>query len=202
MYPLYPPLNQGSSKVFIISGKVGDLFVSVLRLTLLVSTWIVLFPLLDPLQSRVDPIHLWSDAHGTPCSFQALAEAEKLGCSYHAVSNVNGEGVPEAAPCAIHPGYVGNVYQKHRKCQAWLQFKWYGCYWWWIYFSIFAILSMFQPYVTCFNPIFPSVGDSSTAGSSLFPEPSRPFTIGWINTWSRCTERELRVNARDESLGP
>eukprot|EP00435_Cladocopium_sp_Y103_P032331 s1111_g8.t1 len=27
---------------------------------------------------------------------EALAEAEKLGCSYHAVSNANGEGVPEA----------------------------------------------------------------------------------------------------------
>lgn len=46
------------------------------------------------------------------------------------------------------------------------------------FISPYVPLSMFQPYVTCFNPIFPSVGDSSTAGSSLFPEPSRPFTIG------------------------
>ena len=89
-----------------------------------------LFPLLDPLQSRVHPIHLWSDAHGTPCSFQAWAEAEKLGCSYHAVSNVNGEGVPEAAllmaieQLMCHPPWVFGksgfcdlrrvaIYQKH-----------------------------------------------------------------------------------------
>ncbi|CAL1154081.1 unnamed protein product [Cladocopium goreaui] len=35
-------------------------------------------------------------AHQEVTEDEALAEAEKLGCSYHAVSNVNGEGVPEA----------------------------------------------------------------------------------------------------------
>ena len=112
--------------------------------------------------------------------------------------------------CAIYPFGVWErdyaIYQVAHfnacACQALLHLIW-----WWIDSSIFAIdvlhLSMFQLYVTCFNPFFSIqrwLQHLCCLCSPVFPEPSRPFTIGWINTWSRCTKRELRVNAHETLL--